>query len=427
MTSSIATCALFLTVVPWFNNWSKSPLSTEAATRYVAIVGVSHMLSQIGLALTTIMRAANRYDLVTIATTPLAFLAGLSACILVPVFPSLTTVALVTLVSSAVGLAASAWLALRAIPVIRRPLLGFGEMPGLVRYGSWLLLGNVFASFTAGVDELVITGVCGSAAVPPWAIGKRLWVTIHTFLAQHIEHLVPLFGSLHGHEDARVQRISQAMHWYVINVGCAAFSLMAWSGEAIVGIVAGHQIAELCRPAISSFSMYGLGFALLVVPVTLALAKGVSRASFEVIAVQQVTLLGSLWLFATTLGSPALYYSPVVATAVLIFALFLFTAMRIEHSRPITTWVQPVGWPLTIGTFAIGAAFAWPWPLSGLWMVPVGGFVAVGVLASTLMLERLSGKNAHCHLQLQSIIYQGLGRTGGLLRMIPGVVQRRRS
>lgn len=422
--SAAVTAGLFMVAVPWFNRWAESPLTTQTALSYVAACGVGHVLGQINVALTTVLRAANRYDLVTMATTPLAFVTGLAACTLLPLFPSLMTAGLVTATSAAIGTALTLWFASGAVPAVRRPLAGVGEIPQFARYGGWLLLGNAFASFTTGIDELAITGLCGTAAVPPWAIGKRLWNTVHTFLAQHVEHLVPLLGSLHSAEEERVRRIAIGIHWYVMLVAGAIYTLMAWGGESAVGVVAGSEIAPTCRPAIQSFSLFGLCFALLIVPVTLALAKGISRPAFEVSVALQVAVFVPLCVLAWALGSRWLSYAPLLGAPLVLGAL-VTTAARVGDVHAFRAWLRPVAIPVALAGLAIIAAM----PTTGLSPVAalaVGGFLAAGVIAGTLGVEKVIGVNHECHAELVAIMALGGGHFGRVSRKVVGALQRSR-
>jgi len=401
LSAAIPALVLFA-VSPWFTRWTQCPLQPQVAASYILICGLTHVLTQISLVLGTTLRAANRYDLVTLATTPLAFASGVAACVLLPLFPSLLTMAAVSAVAAFIGTGITAWLAVQAVPWLVRPLPGFGELPGLARYGSWLLMGNALASLTTGVDELVITTWCGPAAVPPWAIGKRLWITIHTFLAQHVEHLVPLLGSLRSAEASRVDRIAASMHWYVVSLAAAAFVVMAWGGEAVIGLVAGAAIAPACRPAVLAFSLFGLAFALMIVPVTLGLARGLSRSAFDASVILQVALFGPLCLAAWLLGAPWLYYAPLLGLPVLPLAT-LTTAMRLGDAHPVRTWLRPVAVPLAAAGFVIGAAYL-PAGLAAARMIVFGGLLAAAVLLGTLSLERWLGMNKECHAQLAGIV-----------------------
>lgn len=400
--SSVIPATLFAMTAPWFVQWVAIPLKATEATYYVTLCGLAHVLSQLALAAHIALRAANRYDLVTVVTAPLAFLTGLTACVVLPAFPSLLTMALINLGAATLGLLLALVATSRNAPLLLRWHPRCVDVPPLFRYGKWLFLGNLVASCTSGVDDLFIAATCGPASVPPWAIGKRLWLTLHTFLAQHIEHLVPLLSSMQGDRQDRIVRISRAMHWYIMVVAAIACVTLAWGGVAVVAVVAGESVAAFCLPSIQAFSVYCLCFALFIVPVTRGLAAGLSRLAFDVSATQQLSILFSVVVLAAVFGAPSVYYAPIFAVPFLSIALIL-VGVRLGESHPLAEWVTPVGIPLGLGGILIGLSAilaAHVPPRQGFW---VGIFLAVMIVPATLGLERFLGLNRDLHTELRSV------------------------
>jgi O-antigen/teichoic acid export membrane protein len=406
--SSLATAAAMLACTPLIVHWSKVSVATTTATTFVAISCLTHIVSQVSLALVTILRSAGRYDLVTAITTPLTLLSGVVACILVPLFPSLTTVAMLGLASAVFGLVLGVAAASRAVPAIRRPLLGLSELPALARYGFWLLLTHAFSALTGGVDDLVIAGTCGAAALPPWAVAKRLWLTAHTFLAQHTEHLIPTLGTLsHAGRDA-FDRIAMPMHWYVMLLSGVGYTLMAWWGEVIVGVVAGTDVAALCRPAILAYSLLGVGYAMLIIPVIVALAKGASRPAFIVSVLSNCAQIAAVYGLARAAGAPTVYYAPVAALPVLLLATGT-TSTRIFDARDAWGRIRPVFIPAALGFLGISVSVTVPGDLVAWKRMAMGGVLAIGVFSATIGVERALSVNAGFHRQLAQVVHYVFG------------------
>jgi len=401
--SSVATSIALIAFAEPFMAWSKSPFeSTTAAITFIVIACAAHALGQLTLAITTILRAAGRYDLVTAVTTPLSLISGVAACILVPLFPSLTTVALVGLASAVVAMLVSATVAARAVPLIRRPMLGFNELPSLARYGFWLMLTHAFGALTGGIDELAITGTCGAAVLPPWTIGKRLWLATHTVLAQHTEHLIPTLGSLrHTARDA-VEDLSMAMHWYVMVLAAAGYTLMASCAELLVGAVAGGDVAALCQPAILAFSLLGMGYAMLIIPVIKSLAEGSSRPAFIVAVLSNTSQITAVVWLARTFGAPMLYYAPVIALPGLVLATGT-TQTSLFDARTAWLRMKPVLIPTMIGLAGILLSMTIPSYFSPLQRLIAAAALAAGVFAATIGVERSLAINAVFHRQLSRV------------------------
>ena len=411
--SSVATAVAFWSLGGQFFEWAKSPVDSATAAAFIAIACVSHVLGQLNLAMSTILRAAGRYDLVTAITTPLALASGIAACALVPVFPSLMTVAVVGLASASVGLLAGLLAASRAVPAVRRPLLAFYELPSLARYGFWISLTQAFGSLTGGVDDLIITGTCGAVAVPPWAIGKRLWLTAHTFLAQHTEHLIPTLGSCRQTTRDGAYAVAIAMHWYVMVLAAAGYTLMAACGELIIGAVAGSKVAALCNPTILMFSLLGFAHAITILPVITAMAARTSRPAFIVSLLSNSSQIAAVVWLARTFGAPAVYYAPVAALPLLVLATGS-TATKIFDAHAAWRWIRPVFVPSIMGLAGITASIAIVNGGFTAWQrLAAGGVLAAGVLVATIVTERSLSINAVFHRQLVRVLCHAFDVTAG--------------
>lgn len=412
--SSAAAAALMLACAGPFVLWSKTPIAASTALTFIAISCVSHFLGQMSLALTTILRAAGRYDLVTASTTPLAIISGIAACILVPVFPSLTTIALLGLASASCGAFVAFLMTSRAVPSVRRPLLGLTELPALARYGFWLLLTHVFGALMGGVDDLVITGTCGAAAVPPWAIGKRLWLTAHTFLAQHTEHLIPTLGALRNDSRDAFRSVAMAMHWYVVLLAATGYTLIAWWGEVIVAVVAGTPVAVSSQPAVFSYSLLGIGYALLIMPVVTALAEGASRPAFVVAMLSNSVLIATVFCLARTMGAPAVYYAPVAAIPALLMAAGSTSTNIFD---PTSAWarIRPVLIPLVGGVLGTLASLTVPIGIPAWKRMALGAVLATCVFLGTIGLEWVLSINTAFHRQLMAVVRHAFALVANLV------------
>ena len=417
--SGIAAATGFFLLTPVFNSRTDAPVTTSTAAIYIGLCGFAHTLGQVNLALATVLRAANRYDLVTAATTPLAFATGLTACTIIPFYPSLLTMATISASAALLGVVIVGRLAIRTVPLVLRPLPGIGEIPGLIGYAKWLLGGNLLAVLTNGADELLIAASGGFAAVPMWAIGKRLWITVHTFLAQHVEHLVPLLGGLGLDESARIGRIAHLMHWYVMMAAAGAFTFMAWSGPAIVGLIAGNEIGQASQQAIRSFAFFGLCFAIFIVPVTVGLARGRPRLSLHVIGLQQLTLFLPLWLFSRSIAGPSIYLAPLYGAACLL-PLLPFVISGSYGSQDRVAWLKPVATSTGLAAFAIAATSLATMADSTVVAVSVGCLMAVTVLGTAVMLERAAGINVDCHVRFGFLVRQGFDRAAERVQVCLG-------
>jgi O-antigen/teichoic acid export membrane protein len=412
VSSVVTAAALYICVDPLIT-WSRVPIPRAIAHFYVACASITFVLGQLNLALTTFLRAAGRYDLVTGVTTPLTLVSGIVACVMVPLFPSLTTVAIVGLASTTAALLITLAVVSLTVPAVRRPSFGVVELPGLARYGFWLLLTHALSALTGGIDEIVISGMCGAAALPPWAIGKRLWLTAHTFLAQHTEHLIPTLGSLRHTAGHVAAGVAMAMHWYVMLLAAMGYTFMASSGESIVGLFATADVAVLCRPSIFSYSLTGIVFALLIIPVITAMAESASRPAFIVALLSNTSQIAAVFWLASMYGAPAVYYAPVAALPLLLLATGT-TATSIFDAHAAWRWIRPVLVPNLMGLAGIVASMAIVNGGFTAWQrLAAGGVLCAGVLAATIVTEQLLSINAVFHRQLIRVLSHALDLTAG--------------
>lgn len=392
--------------------WTRTSVSADTAKAFVVLSAASAIPGALSGAMIIILRSASRYDVVTKITLPLSVMTGIMGCVLVPMFPSLLTVALVGIGSSLVGLPVLVAVACRVVPETSRPRLAWSEFPILARTGLWFSLTRLLAVMTGGADDLMIAGGCGAAALPPWTICKRLWMTLHTFLAQHVEHLVPTLGGVHGRSKEVFDRIGAGMHWYVTVVAAAGYTCLAWAGPVIVAMVAGEGVATLCTTPLFAFSITGLFWAMNIIPVISAMARSDSRPAFAVALTANCAQLTALAFLLRTWGVPTIYLAPLIAIPMLIGCLGASGA-RLCDIGLIGRRVLPVVVPLTCGLVFILASVltATTWTATSRAIVGVGLAVMVPIL--TIVTEQCLGVNAEQHRYVQQAIVHVVGRVSG--------------
>jgi hypothetical protein len=203
------------------------------------------------------------------------------------------------------------------------------------------------------------------------------------------------------------------MHWYVVLLAAVGYTLLAWSGEAIVGAVAGSPVAALCQPPIFAYSLLGIGYAVLVIPVIAALAEGASRPAFVVALLSNAAQIAAIYALATSLGAPAVYYAPVAALPVLLLASGT-TSTSLFDARSAWSQLRSVALPLGFGNLAVLASLWAPNGLAGGQRIILGGIVAIAVFLTTIGLERFFSINISFHRQLARALQHAVDRVAGL-------------
>lgn len=400
--------------------WTRTAVPPRVALSFIAISAVTTILGSLSGTMQGIIRSASRHDLVTKTVLPLSVVSGVTGCILVPLFPSLTTVALISCVAALVNLPVMFTLACRIVPETVRPVFSLVELPGLVRYGFWVSLTRICAMMTGGVDDLLITAACGSAAVPPWSVCKKLLVTVHSFLAQHTEHLIPTLGSVREKSRSVFESIGDGMHWYVALVAACGYTFMAWAGPAIIAAAAGGKIAALCEIPLSAYSLLGIFNALTIIPVIFAMAVSDAKPGFVISLLGNSAQLLALAVLVRAFGVPAAYYAPLFAIPFLVATLGTTSTRLVD---PGLAWrrIRPVLVPAGYGLAGVAASLAVPTTVTLGQRAIAGAVLAPALFALVVLTERSLGINPEFHRQLVKVILHAVGLVAGLRQLVPAV------
>ena len=172
--------------------------------------------------------------------------------------------------------------------------------------------------------------------------------------------------------------------------------------------------------------MFGMGLALLIIPITSALAAGVSRPSFVVSVLSNSVQLLAVYGLATTFGSPAVYYAPLVAIPFLLLAMGTTPASIFD---PGSAWsrLQPVLVPLAMGLLGVISSLAWPIGLAGWQQTALGGLLAVTVFVATIALEKVFSVNSSYHAQLAKVVLHTREVATRSIAILPSWFQRGRT
>jgi hypothetical protein len=199
----------------------------------------------------------------------------------------------------------------------------------------------------------------------------------------------------------------------VLVLAAAGYTLMASFGDVIVGAVAGSNVAALCKPAIFAYSLLGIAYALLIIPVIVAMAEGASRPAFIVAMLSNTAQIAAVFLLASKYGVPAVYYAPVAAFPLLLLATGT-TALSIFDAHAAWRWIRPVLVPSIMGLAGITVSMVFIHCAFTDWQrLAAGGLLAASVLAATIVTERLLSINAVFHSQLVRVLWHALDLTAG--------------
>ena len=421
LVSSCITAAAIVTFAGPIVAWTRTSIPPGVATTFILMSAVSTILGSLSNAMMGILRSASRHDIVTKTILPLSLSSGITGCILVPMFPSLMTVALISFCGALITLPIFFTLARRVVPETVRPAFSLVEIPSLARYGFWISLTRILSAMTGGIDDLAITAACGAAALPPWSICKKLWLTIHNFLAQHVEHLIPTLGAVREKSRQTFESINSGMHWYVAVVAAAGYTFMAWGGPAIIAAAAGGRVAALCEIPLSAYSLLGIFYAINIIPVISAMALSDAKPGFFISLFSSSAQLLALVLLVRTMGVPAAYYAPLFAIPFLLGTLGI-SSSRLLDPRLVWKRIGPVLVPMTFGLAGIASSLFAPATVTLLQRAAVGAVLAPSIFALVIAAEHCLGLNAEPHRHLARVVRHAAGLAGSIPRTVRGLL-----
>ncbi|HET6413426.1 MAG TPA: flippase [Anaeromyxobacter sp.] len=134
-------------------------------------------------------------NLVRCATGLATFLGPLA---LVPLRPTLVSVAVVLVVSRYLTTLAFVPLCLRALPQLRRFRVDGREARGLFRFGGWITVSNVISPVMVNIDRLFIGAIISMAAVSYYATPFEIVTKITILPGALVTTLFPAFASAGG-------------------------------------------------------------------------------------------------------------------------------------------------------------------------------------------------------------------------------------
>jgi O-antigen/teichoic acid export membrane protein len=175
------------------------------------------------------------------------------------------------------ALVAWIWLCLKAFPgLIRNVALRRENVPGLLRFGSWLTVSNIVGPILTYLDRFLIGSILNMRAVGFYVAPYEIVTKVGILPGSLILTLFPSFSTLQGREerDRAKTLFGCAVKYLIIGIGPVSV-LLVLLARPILEVWLG---AEFARTSTLTFQILALGFltnSLAGVP--LALIQGIGR------------------------------------------------------------------------------------------------------------------------------------------------------
>lgn len=373
----------------------------------------SFLLLQIRNSWKSAYEGAQRYDLVTGREMGYRLSSGIVRLVVLTLFPSLSAVALASLVLVFL------WLLLDIVAVSRLlnglpwPTWAWQEIRPMLGFGGWNYLSSLGGQLYTKVDSLVLTTFLGSAALPYYAVPQRLYSQVHGALGEQSRFLYPLLAAFGDDSEAQVDRLDDRLRWFVAMMSGMVYVSLAFVGPILLSVIVDVDFAAKVRWSLILACIQGFIHAQMIVPYysSWAIGRGAPNAVLQLVH-------GGLVLATAALLIPRLGFVGASIAQLWVLPVFvthtLWVRKQVSPNSPRWTWlhalVSPVLMIIIWATVTeIGVRLISPSWFGLFLLVLVGGMVGLVVVVI-----------------VELIYYQDKGRLETLKRAI-GVVRRRRA
>jgi len=301
--------------------------------------------------------------------------------VLLAIGPRLDAIAWVLAGFRIIGMLVHAWFAWRLIraDLNGRPIrLEFGEIPAMLRIGSWMTLSNIVSPFMGYVDRFMIGAMIGAGAVAyystPNELITKLWIVPSALTAV----LFPYFSRIQfGDADTGWAGLVRGVRWLFAGLLPATLALNLFAHE-MLGAWINPAFASQSAGALEIFAFGMLINCLAHVPITMLQAYGRARSVALLHLAELPFFLGALWVGITTMGIEGAAIAWFGRMAIDAAALFVMASRA--SGRPALAIVGPRT-ILTGAACLIGFVFGPALPIDARMLLLGAGLIPAAITA----------------------------------------------
>lgn len=325
------------------------------STRALVALSVAIPAIVVTAGLRGVMEARGAFLTLNIIRVPLGIVnfAGPLA-VMLAIGPRLDAIAWVLAGFRIAGMFIHAWFVWRLVRtnLEGRPMrLEFGEIPAMLRIGTWMTLSNIVSPFMGYVDRFMIGAMIGAGAVAyystPNELITKLWIVPSALTAV----LFPYFSRIQtGDAATGWLGLVRGVRWLFAGLLPVTLALNLFAHE-LLGAWITPAFAAKSAGVLEVFALGMLVNCLAHVPITLLQAYGRSRSVALLHLAELPFFLGALWIGITTAGIEGAAIAWFGRMAIDAAALFVMASRA--SGRPALAMVRP-----EVLLAAIACAFA---------------------------------------------------------------------
>lgn len=346
LVTSIVFSVLILAMFPIMYSWSRlEPQYRPDALLATLLICVSFSLTQVDLVWQATYQAFERYDLLSLLSTVFGLLLGIAGIITLKTLPTMGAVAGITVTIWTLRLLVDLFIVSRIVGKLPVPDWNWPEVKPMLSFGSWTYLSSVGGILFNQLDRLLVTAVLGSAALPYYAVPQRVFTQIHTALVDQSRFLFPMFSSMGDAARYEIERLEDRLRWYIAVLSGIAYTGLALVGPVILGLLIGHDFANVAFWALLAVCLQGFVHSQMIVPYFNSWAMGYAPANTIAQLILGVLVISTAFILVPRIGFigasiAQLWNIPVV------FFHSLWIRRKLSRGLPLWGWLWPYISPL---------------------------------------------------------------------------------
>jgi O-antigen/teichoic acid export membrane protein len=327
---------------PWIFKWARIDNSYRmdafAASLFIAF---NFLIQQFSSTYATVYVALQRYDAITLLGTVFGLLNGLLGLIVLLIYRTMGSLALVALAIMFIQFAVNILWVRRLLQGIIVPSWNWMELRSMARFGGWVWLADIGSILNGSLDKIILTSFLGSASLPYYVVGQRMINQIHGMLVNQSQFIFPMLAAKGEQVETAILHVEDRLRWFVAFLGAVIYGAL--------GIVAYPLLANLVGPAFADRAL---------LPFALACLQGFLVA-------QTIVPYHVSW--GEGRGSPNAVIA--ILSSLLTFSTIALLAPRIGviGASLGQLWIGPMGMILVIWVMMAGHRFHWPAVFRPIW------------------------------------------------------------
>lgn len=346
--------------------------------------------------------AFQRFDILALYNTMSGFLGGALGIIALSLFPTITTLAILSFFLGVAQFSVGYVISRRLLRGFVLPIWDLSEFRSLIKFGGWVYGESIARLLTTQLDKIVLTAYLGSAALPYYNIGQRLFWQIHTAIGNNIQFLFPMLASEGKQVEAVILQVQDRLRWFITTISAIIYGGMAMISYPLLATIVNKEFADIAQIFVILACVQGFFHAQNMVPYQLNWARGDGRINTILTFINNLLVCGTFIVFIPKIGILGASLSQLwIGPIAFIWVLW---SLRIVGIKSLILLLRPMFSPIVILLICgFTVFFIWNSEVTIVYPVTVALSLSVAVIAA-LVIEKFFFARYRCLTTLKEAI-----------------------